>query len=248
MSGVSFVNDQCTACLNKVRSDASPENWVLYQYADNGNSKSALEVLATGEGSLEELKAHLDETKVIYGLLRVQTGDAFSRRIKFVFITFVGESVSPLKRAKVSTHKLPVGQLMGNYAVDVHYSGITDVDEAEIATKLKKAGGADYDGQAQNAATLVSPSVSPAKVPAFAPAAAEPAIEPAPATDEPAVESAAKPAPAPEAVAVPEPAYASADIDSDPQEAAAANVAELSLEETPAAVDDTESDPLGASA
>jgi len=41
----------------------------------------------------------------VYGYARFETGDEMSRRKKFAFITWIGPSVSPLKKAKVSTDK-----------------------------------------------------------------------------------------------------------------------------------------------
>lgn len=41
----------------------------------------------------------------IYAYVRFETGDEMSRRAKFAFITWIGPSVSPLKKAKVSTDK-----------------------------------------------------------------------------------------------------------------------------------------------
>ena len=41
----------------------------------------------------------------IYGYVRFETGDEMSRRAKFAFITWIGPSVSPLKKGKVSTDK-----------------------------------------------------------------------------------------------------------------------------------------------
>lgn len=40
-----------------------------------------------------------------YGYVRFDTGDEMSRRAKFAFITWIGPTVSPLKKAKVSTDK-----------------------------------------------------------------------------------------------------------------------------------------------
>lgn len=40
-----------------------------------------------------------------YAYVRFETGDEMSRRAKFAFITWIGSSVSPLKKAKVSTDK-----------------------------------------------------------------------------------------------------------------------------------------------
>ncbi|KAK3747044.1 hypothetical protein QZH41_017813, partial [Actinostola sp. cb2023] len=50
---------------------------------------------------LEELK---DDHRV-YGYVRIESGDELSRRAKFVFISWVGEEVSGMKKGKVSTDK-----------------------------------------------------------------------------------------------------------------------------------------------
>lgn len=44
--------------------------------------------------------------------MRFDTGDEMSRRAKFAFITWIGPSVSPLKKAKVSTDKAFVKAIM----------------------------------------------------------------------------------------------------------------------------------------
>lgn len=46
-----------------------------------------------------------------YGYLRFETGDEMSRRAKFAFVTWIGPSVSALKKAKVSTDKAFVKQV-----------------------------------------------------------------------------------------------------------------------------------------
>ena len=45
-----------------------------------------------------------------YGYVRIETGDELSKRAKFALITWVGEGVPPLKKAKVSTDKASVKQ------------------------------------------------------------------------------------------------------------------------------------------
>lgn len=77
---------------------------VLFAY--EGNNK--IVVKGSGSGGLEELKGHLEDDAVQYGYLRVVSGDSESKRSKFVFISWVGERVGPLKRAKVSVHKAGV--------------------------------------------------------------------------------------------------------------------------------------------
>ena len=48
----------------------------------------------------------------MYGFARINTGDELSVRAKFVLITWVGPRVGPLKKAKVSTDKAFVKQII----------------------------------------------------------------------------------------------------------------------------------------
>ena len=52
---------------------------------------------------VQHLSFHYTDDVRVFGFLRVFTGDELSRRAKFVFISWVGGDVSPLKRAKMST-------------------------------------------------------------------------------------------------------------------------------------------------
>lgn len=47
-----------------------------------------------------------------YAYVRFETGDEMSRRKKFAFVTWIGPSVSPLKKAKVSTDKAFVKKIV----------------------------------------------------------------------------------------------------------------------------------------
>lgn len=48
----------------------------------------------------------------VYGYVRFETGDELSRRAKFAFITWIGPSVGVLKKAKVSTDKAFMKEVM----------------------------------------------------------------------------------------------------------------------------------------
>jgi len=129
-----------------VRSDANETNWVVFGY--EGNSK--IVVKGSGAGGLDELKGTLEDDQVHYGYIRVTSGDSESKRAKFVFISWVGEKVGPLKRAKVSVHKASVKQIIQSYAVEVHAEKQEELVEDDILSRVRKAGGADYSGNLAN--------------------------------------------------------------------------------------------------
>jgi len=130
-----------------VRSDASETSWVVYGY--EGNNKIVKK--ASGTGTLDELKGSLEDDQVQYGYLRVTSGDSESKRAKFVFISWVGEKVGPLKRAKVSVHKAGVKSIIQSFAIEVHAEKQEELVEEDILARVRKAGGADYSGNLANA-------------------------------------------------------------------------------------------------
>lgn len=149
---------------------------VVFGY--EGNSK--IVVKGSGTGGLDELKGSLEDDQVHYGYLRVTSGDSESKRSKFVFISWVGEKVGPLKRAKVSVHKASVKQIVQvsfstppplapsfhhpsnarrfnlllfhpqSYAIEVHAEKQDELQEEDILARVRKAGGADYSGNLAN--------------------------------------------------------------------------------------------------
>jgi len=139
-------DSELKASYEDVRSDASETSWVVFGYS--GNSKIVKE--GSGNGGLDELKGTLEDDKVQYGYLRVTSGDSESKRSKFVFISWVGEKVGPLKRAKVSVHKASVKQVIQSYAIEVHAEKQEELVEEDILTRVRKAGGADYSGNLAN--------------------------------------------------------------------------------------------------
>lgn len=48
----------------------------------------------------------------LFGFVRITTGDAMSKRAKFTLITWIGENISGLQRAKISTDKAIVKEIV----------------------------------------------------------------------------------------------------------------------------------------
>lgn len=54
----------------------------------------------------------LSDDARLFGFVRITTGDAMSKRAKFTLITWIGENVSGLQRAKISTDKTLVKDIV----------------------------------------------------------------------------------------------------------------------------------------
>ena len=127
-----------------VRNDATETNFVVLGY-EQGKT-SSVELLASGTGGLTEMMQYFTPEFLGYGYLRVISGDAESRRPKFIFISFSGASVGLVKKGKMGTHQSSIASLFGYSHISVQASVPEDLVEADLMERVKKASGADYDG------------------------------------------------------------------------------------------------------
>jgi len=135
------VGDDVAQAYQAVRSDANSTNWAVFKYSGDN---SGVSVAATGDDGLSGLVNHLQGGERAYAYLRVTSGDELSARAKFVFLTWVPEDVKPLQKARVSTDKAFVKQVVKDFSLEFFASNHSEISEEEILKAVKKAGGADY--------------------------------------------------------------------------------------------------------
>ncbi|KAM3610072.1 uncharacterized protein V6R79_024844 [Siganus canaliculatus] len=135
--------EACREAYNQVRDDNTDINWVAFHY-------EGPRIVPAGQGSnYEDFKSLCTDDARLFGFIRVKMGDAMSKRTKFCFITWIGENISGLQRAKISTDKSMVKDIVQNFAKEFMLSDLKELDEDYIRIELKKAGGANYDAQAE---------------------------------------------------------------------------------------------------
>ncbi|KAL4623582.1 coactosin-like protein [Arapaima gigas] len=135
--------EACREAYNLVRDDNSGTNWVSFKY--DGST-----IVPAGHGAdYEEFKSLCTDDERIFGFVRFTTGDAMSKRSKFALITWIGENVSGLQRAKISTDKTMVKDIVQNFAKEFMVNDRRELEEDYIRNELKKAGGANYDAQTE---------------------------------------------------------------------------------------------------
>jgi len=133
-----FDRDEFLAAYEDVRSDSTDSNWVLFSYEEN-----SIVVAAKGVEHSELIEKFTDDDR-LFAFLRVYTGDEMSKRAKFVFLTWSGANVSPLKRAKMATDKRNVQNVVQSFALELQPSEIEELQEDAIREAVMKAGGANY--------------------------------------------------------------------------------------------------------
>jgi len=124
--------------INAVRSDSDPADWALYGYEGNSNT---LSLVGMGSGGLSELKSHLEDNKILYGLLRVIDVVDGTPNTKFVYIVWVGERVPIMRKALITTHKGAVTGFIGQHHVDFNWSTLSEVTDEAVSEKVSSAAG-----------------------------------------------------------------------------------------------------------
>merc|ERR1719220_3458393 len=84
---------------NEVMADNNNVEWAAFTFSDN-----VMGVAAKGV-DFAEFKSHFGADDRGFGYIKITTGDEMSKRSKFVFCTWVGPNVSVMKKAKMSTDK-----------------------------------------------------------------------------------------------------------------------------------------------
>ncbi|TFL04708.1 actin depolymerizing protein [Pterulicium gracile] len=134
-----------SAAYLDVRDDKTETTWVLLDYISDRADKLA--VTKTGSGDLSELREQLDDTKASFAYVRVKyANDVQSQREKFILVVWIGPSCKIMRKAKVSVHAADVKQVLRVYSIEVAAREKDDLKEEPIIIRLRKAGGASYDG------------------------------------------------------------------------------------------------------
>ncbi|XP_061101564.1 coactosin-like protein [Conger conger] len=143
MTQTQINKEACREAYNLVRDDNTEINWVSFKYDGP--------MIVPGEQGTdyEEFKQQCADDKPLFGFVRITMGDAMTKRSKFALITWIGENVNGLQRAKISTDKTLVKEIVQNFAKEFMCSDKRELEEAYIRDELKKAGGANYDAQTE---------------------------------------------------------------------------------------------------
>jgi hypothetical protein len=128
-----------------VRSDKDETNWLLI--SDDPAVRNRLVLSAKGSGGLPELVPQLEDGQVQYAYVRIEyANDAESKRIKFILVVWIGKDIRPLRRGRIFTESAEITKVLSHYSIQVDASSTADLVEEDIVKRLRKAGGADYNG------------------------------------------------------------------------------------------------------
>jgi len=137
---VKFADEEGTkADIKDVRNDNTDTDWVLVGY--EGKKGNVLVSLGKGNGGVEQLKALLEDDMVGYGLVRKTDKIDESLTVKFVFISFVGDNINRMHRARLGTHQGAVRSLFTPYHVDISCTHVNELSDEILMQKIQDASG-----------------------------------------------------------------------------------------------------------
>jgi len=121
-----------------VRNDNSDIEWAVFKFEGNN-----LNVAATGK-DFQDFKSAFTNDDRGFGYIRIGTGDEMSKRAKFVFVTWVGPSVSVMKKAKMSTDKALMKDIIQNLSVELQLENHAEFSHDFFKGQVDRASGARY--------------------------------------------------------------------------------------------------------
>lgn len=137
---LTFVDEeQAMARIKEFRN--SDENWILYTYEENSTNRIVF--YASGTGNVAELKEHLKDDIVCYGLVRKIDRIDESDTIKFCFVQWIGEGINRLLRARLGTHKGAVNDFFSPFHVDLTATELNEIDDEIIERLIKITSGSE---------------------------------------------------------------------------------------------------------
>ncbi|KAJ3287657.1 hypothetical protein HK104_008490 [Borealophlyctis nickersoniae] len=133
-----------SSAYEDVRNDKTDTNWLLLEYQDD--KTDVLKLAETGTGGLEEFVSKLKPEQAAFGYLRMIVGnDELSKRAKFVLVSWCGEQVKVMRKAKLSVHIADVKSVIKSFAIEISASHKDELKDKDIRLLLQKAMGANYD-------------------------------------------------------------------------------------------------------
>lgn len=140
--------DDIRNAYEEIRSYNPSYTWVTVVYEGKQ--------LKLGETGTEyaDFVDQLEDDNRVYGYVKYETSEyETTPRPRYAFITWIGPSVSPLKKAKVSTDKAFVKQIWPNFNKEILADEKSEVNYNKVVGILAAASGASY-GTGQKAVSL----------------------------------------------------------------------------------------------
>eukprot|EP01060_Flectonema_neradi_P029738 TRINITY_DN4174_c0_g1_i3.p1 TRINITY_DN4174_c0_g1~~TRINITY_DN4174_c0_g1_i3.p1 ORF type:complete len:607 (+),score=165.11 TRINITY_DN4174_c0_g1_i3:109-1821(+) len=118
--------------MKEIRKPLGAMNWALFE-AD----PSALKLIDAGSDSIPEMQSNLDDSKVMFGIIRLGFGMGSFRRTKWVCVTFVGSSIGAVARGKALNNKGELEMMLKPHQVSIEIQGSEDLTVEGVIEKVR---------------------------------------------------------------------------------------------------------------
>lgn len=89
-----------------VRSNLTDTEWAIFKF-------ESTEIICAAKGiGFDEFQQQFSDSERAFGYIRIQMGDEMSKRSKFLFVTWIGPEVGVMQRAKMSTDKSIIKEII----------------------------------------------------------------------------------------------------------------------------------------
>lgn len=122
----------------EVRNDFTETTWAVFHFEAN-------QICCKAVGTdFEDFRALFVDDERAFGFIRVSSGDEISKRTKFLFVTWLGPNVGTMKRARLSSDKALIKEIIVNFAVELQIESPDELNLDFFRESVSKAGGANY--------------------------------------------------------------------------------------------------------
>jgi len=123
----------------EVRNNVDNLTWCLAGYESPGYPRIVL--LSKGTGNVEELKDHLKDDIVAYGLVRKLEQIDNSKTVKFCYVRWIGVDIPRMQRAQLPVHSNPIQRTFQPYHVDIQCERLDEISDSIVENEIAKASG-----------------------------------------------------------------------------------------------------------
>jgi len=134
------IHSDVLNAIAELRDNKNNVNWVAATYEDN-DVKKQLVLLKSGSGGSDELLSNLTPDIIAYAIIRVVDVIEGIKTTKYAFISYIGQDVGFMKKAKIATHTGSVKAGFGAHHVTLDVERVTDLSDEILLLKVQETSG-----------------------------------------------------------------------------------------------------------
>jgi len=106
-----------------------------------GSDSNTIVLLGRGNGGVEELKGHLNDNTIAYGLVRKMEQIDDTQATKFAFIKFQGDNIPRMQKARIGTHMGKITEFFHPFHVTLDVTQPSELSDDIVLQTIKNASG-----------------------------------------------------------------------------------------------------------